>query len=119
MTRPVRHPRGIAAGLSGELYVSDYNRDRISRVNGTTSAVTQFEGGMTEPYGMEWVGSASTWASSLMVAVFGDRIVVSTKGNGALAAAYLRNPPVDLTFNGDTMYVLTGRRRATAGGSTR
>jgi sugar lactone lactonase YvrE len=100
-------PRGIAAGGSGEFYVSDINRDRVSRVNATTGAVSIFDGSLQEPYGMEWVPGTSTWANSLMVAAFGDRIVASTKGMGSLAAAYLRNNPVDLTFAGGTMYVIT------------
>ena len=100
-------PRGIAAGVSGEFYVSDFNRDRVSMVNGTTGAVTTFDTSLQEPYGMEWVPGTSTWASSLMVAAFGDRIVASTKGMGSLAAAYLRNNPIDLTFAGGAMYVLT------------
>ena len=100
-------PRGIAAGGSGEFYVSDINRNRVSLVNGTTGAVTTFDSSLQEPYGMEWVPGTSTWASSLMVAAFGDRIVASTKGLGSLAAAYLRNNPIDLTFGGGTMYVIT------------
>jgi len=100
-------PRGIAAGVAGEFYVSDINRDRVSKVDGTTGAVTAFDTTLQEPYGMEWVPGTSSWANTLMVAAFGDRIVASTKGLGSLAAAYLRNNPVDLTFSGGTMYVIT------------
>lgn len=99
-------PRGMAAGVNGEFYVSDLGDDRVSRVavNGT---VSQFETGISQPYGMEWVAGTSTWANSLMVASFDDRIVVSTKGVGPRAAAYLRNSPIDLTFATGTMFVLT------------
>ena len=36
-----------------------------------------------------------------------DRVIESTKGAGVLAAAYLRNTPIDLAFLGGTMFVLT------------
>ena len=36
-----------------------------------------------------------------------DRVIESTRGLGALAAAYLKNPPIDLAFLGGTMFVLT------------
>ena len=102
-------PRGIAIGAAGELYVSDFNRDEISRVDRTTGVVTSFAREIQEPYGIEWTGSGATvWANSLMVASFGDRIVESTTGLASTSAAFLRNSPVDLTLAGGTMYVLTG-----------
>ena len=101
-------PRGISAGATAtEFYVSDQARDRISKVD-NTGAVTQFQGGITEPYGMEWyAGATAPWANSLMVASGGDREIVSATGQGALAATYLRNTPIDLTIATGTMYVLT------------
>ena len=98
---------GVALGAAGEIYVSDLGRDRVSRVDRTTGAVTLFEAGVNEPSGLEWVGGTTPWANSLLIAGFGDRIVTSTKGTGTRAAAYLRNPPVDLAIAGGTLYILT------------
>jgi len=100
-------PQGVALGGAGEIYVSDPGRGQISRVDRATGAVTLFEVRVNQPYGLEWMGGTTSWASSLLVADFGDRIVVSTKGAGTLAAAYLRNPPVDLAVAGGTLYLLT------------
>lgn len=100
-------PRGIAAGRAGEIFVSDLSRDRVSRVDTATGAVTPFETDLQEPYGMEWVPGTTEWANTLMVAAYGDQIVASTRGTGSRAAAYLANPPVDLAFAGGTMYVVT------------
>lgn len=100
-------PQGVALGPAGEIYVSDVGRGRISRVDRTSGAVTPYEGGVAEPYGLEWVTGTSAWAGSLLVADFGDRTVVSTRGAGTLAAAYLRNEPVDLALAGGTLYILT------------
>jgi DNA-binding beta-propeller fold protein YncE len=100
-------PQGIALGAAGEIYVSDVGRGRISRVDRTTGAVAPYEAGVNEPYGLEWMAGTTSWAGSLMVADFGDRTVVSTRGTGTLAAAYLRNPPVDLAVAGGTLYILT------------
>lgn len=99
-------PRGM--GTDGTaFYVADQGRDRVSKIS-AAGAVTPFESGIQEPYGVEWYGgTVAPWASSLMVASFGDRIVASTKGGGPLAAAYLRNTPIDLAFVGGTMFVLT------------
>ena len=100
-------PRGIALGPAGEIYVSDENADEIVRVDRTTGAVTVFETQIQQPYGIEWLATGTTpYASSLMVAS-SDRVIESTKGTGGLAAAYLRNVPIDLAFLGGTMFVLT------------
>lgn len=98
---------GVALGAAGELYVSDVGRDRISRVDRTTGAVTLFQANVNEPHGLEWIGGTSPWADSLMVAELGDRVVTSTKGTGTRSAAYLRNAPVDLAIAGGTLYILT------------
>ncbi|HEY5944482.1 MAG TPA: hypothetical protein VIV40_03285, partial [Kofleriaceae bacterium] len=101
-------PRGVALGPAGEIYVSDLNNDRVSRVDRTTGALTAFAAGIDTPYGMEWLaGGTSPWADSLLVASSQARIVVGTKGQSELAAAYLRNTPIDLTVAAGTMYVLT------------
>jgi hypothetical protein len=100
-------PRGIALDPAGEIYVSDLNNDRISRVDRTSGALTAFSS-VDSPYGMAWLaGGTSPWADSLLVASFNDRIVVGTKGQATLAATYLRNTPIDLTVTSGTMYVLT------------
>ncbi|MBA3395327.1 MAG: hypothetical protein H0T89_21945 [Deltaproteobacteria bacterium] len=72
-------PRGIAAGPAGELYVSDFGRDLVTRVDRTNGAVTVFQNDITEPYGMDWVAGTTSWANSLLVASFGDRVIESTK----------------------------------------
>jgi len=100
-------PRGIALGAAGEIYVSDLAAEEIVRVDRTNGAVTAFESRINNPYGIEWLGASTTpFANSLMVASR-DRIIESTKGAGTTAAAYLRNPPIDLAFIGGTMFVLT------------
>jgi len=101
-------PRGVALGAAGEIFVSDQGRDRISTVDRTTGAVTQFSGAFREPYGMEWLATGtSAWVNTLMVAGFGDRVVGGTTGAGELAAAFFRTNPVDLAFSGGTMFVIT------------
>jgi hypothetical protein len=100
-------PRGIALGPLGEIYVSDGNTEEIVRVDRTNGAVSVFETRVQEPYGMEWLATGATpYASSLMV-TSSDRVIESTKGAGVLAAAYLRNVPIDLAFLSGTMFVLT------------
>lgn len=99
-------PRGIALGPAGEIYVSDLNADEIVRVDRTTGAVTRFEG-VPEPWGIEWLGGSSPFASSLLVALSGDQRVVATAGTGTRAVAYLRNEPIDVAVFGTTGYVLT------------
>lgn len=100
-------PRGIAAGAAGEFYVSDNNRGQVYKMT-NAGALTTFETNVQGAYGMEWLGaSATTFASSLMVAATGDRIVASTTGHGPLAAVYLRNGPIDLTIAAGTMYIVT------------
>ena len=102
-------PRGIALDPTGKIYVSDQNRGIVATVDRTSHAVATFAAGFQEPYGVEWLGaSTTTFANSLMVADMGDRIVASTTGSGVpLAAAYLRNSPIDLAFVAGTMYILT------------
>jgi hypothetical protein len=101
-------PRGIALDPNGAIYVSDQNRDRVSIVDRTTHAVTQYGTGISSPYGLEWlVGGTTPYANTLMVAQTDARIVTSLTPTNQLAAAYLRNSPIDLTFIGGTMYVLT------------
>lgn len=101
-------PRGIALGPTGEIFVSDFDRDQISRVDRTTGAVTNFQGGIDRPYGIEFlVGTTSTFAGSLLVAAFEGRTVESTKGSGTQAASFLRNTPIDVAVTGGTMFVLT------------
>jgi hypothetical protein len=100
-------PRGIALGPTGEIYVSDGAAEEIVRVDRTSGAVTLFESRVAGPYGMEWLATGTTaFASSLLVASE-DRVIESTKGAGTLAAAYLRNTPIDLAFVGGTLFVLT------------
>lgn len=100
-------PRGFGADPAGAFYIADQGRDRVSKVT-AAGVVTTFEGGVAQPYGVEWyAGAVAPWSSSLMVASFGDRIVASTKGMGPLAAAYLRNSPVDLAFVGGAMFIAT------------
>lgn len=100
-------PRGIALGATGEIYVSDQGADEVVRVDRTTGNVSVFETRIDQPYGLEWLGTSTTqFADSLMVAS-GDRVIESTRGAGPLAAAYLRNTPIDLAFIAGTMFVLT------------
>lgn len=100
-------PRGIAIGGAGELYVSDLGAEEIVRVDPATGAATIFETRIGNPYGVEWLGASTTpFANSLMVASR-DRIVESTQGAGTTAAAYLRNPPIDVAFIAGTMFILT------------
>ncbi|MCA9676321.1 MAG: hypothetical protein H6708_10175 [Kofleriaceae bacterium] len=102
-------PRGVARGAAGEFYVSDDNRDTVYKVDRTTGAVTSFEDrNLNQPYGLEWLaGGTSEFADSLMIAERGDRLVVSSRGDGTRAVAYLRNNPVDVAIAGGTMYILT------------
>jgi DNA-binding beta-propeller fold protein YncE len=102
-------PRGVALSASGEIYVSDFNRDAVYHVDRSTGAVSQFEDqSLREPYGLDWMGASTTrFADSLMVAVSGDNMVVSTQGAGSVPAAYLRNTPIDVAVAGGTMYILT------------
>ena len=103
-------PRGIALDPTGAIYVSDIGTDRISKVNRTTGVVTVFDGTLNAPYGVEWLaGGTSIFKDSLMVAAGGDRIIASTRGAGSVAAAYLRLPPIDLTFIGGTMFAAAQR----------
>ncbi len=101
-------PRGIALGPTGELYVSDFGNDRVSRVNRTTGAVTALAG-IDTPYGMEWLtGGASAFKDTLLVASQGSRMIESvTATGGQRAATYLRNTPIDLTVTAGTMFILT------------
>jgi hypothetical protein len=103
-------PRGIAAGVGGNFYVSDNGGGNNGTISQVTSAgvVSAFTSTINNPYGMEWLtGGASAFADSLIVAA-GDRTVRSTKGTGTAAAvAYVRTSPIDLTFNAGTMYVVT------------
>jgi glucose/arabinose dehydrogenase len=101
-------PRGIALGPTGEIYVADLAADRISRVDRTNGALTTFATNIDTPYGMEWLaGGPAAFADSLLVASSGERIVVATRGQTALAAAYLRNTPIDLTVAAGTLYIVT------------
>ena len=101
-------PRGIALDPNGAIYVSDQNRNRVSLVDRTTKAVTPYGGTIASPYGLEWLATGTTpYANTLMVAQTDARIVASLTPTNQLAAAYLRNSPIDLTFIGGTMYVLT------------
>ncbi len=100
-------PRGVGLGPSGELYVSDQAQEEIVRIDRTTGQATSFESRIQSPYGIEWLGAGTTMFSSSLMVASGDRVIESTKGMGALAAAYLRNTPIDLAFIGGTMFVLT------------
>ncbi|MGE5186358.1 MAG: hypothetical protein ACM31C_30090 [Acidobacteriota bacterium] len=100
-------PRGMAAGAAGEFYVSDNNRNEVFKMT-STGTLSQFQGGIEAPYGMEWLAGGTTqFANTLMVAATGNRTVVSTTGNGTVAAVYLRNGPIDLTVASGTMYIVT------------
>jgi hypothetical protein len=99
--------RGIAVNPAGEIYVSDLGREEIVKVDRTNGNATVFETRIANPYGVEWLATGTTqYASSLLVASR-DRVIESTKGSAPLAAAYLRNTPIDLAFIGGTMYILT------------
>lgn len=102
-------PRGIGLDPAGAIYVSDFNRDRVSKVDRASGAVTAF-GAASSPWGVEWLAGGTTpYADTLMIAANGDRIVEALKAGAApLAAAYLRNNPVDLAFIAGTMFVATG-----------
>ncbi len=101
-------PRGIALDPNGAIYVSDNNRNRVSTIDRATKAVTPYGGPINAPYGLEWLATGTTaYANTLMVAQTDARIVTSITPTNQLAAAYLRNTPIDLTFIGGTMYVLT------------
>jgi hypothetical protein len=102
-------PRGVALGGGGEMYVSDFNDGVVYVVDRADGSVDRFEDdNLDEPYGLDWLaGGSSAYADTLMVAVRGDRIVVSTAGNGTRPTAYLRNDPIDVAIAGGTMYVLT------------
>ncbi|MCX5747442.1 MAG: hypothetical protein NT062_33680, partial [Proteobacteria bacterium] len=69
MADALDEPRGIALGPTGELYVSDRNRDRVSLVDRTTGALTAFSSAMREPYGT--------------LRVCGDGAVVEARGVAA------------------------------------
>ena len=108
-------PRGIGLGPTGEIYVSDEGAEEIVRVDRGNGAVSVFEARIQQPYGVEWLATGTTaYAGSLMVAS-GDRVIESTKGMGALAAAYLRNTPIDLAFIAGTMFVLTSPSQGNRG----
>jgi hypothetical protein len=100
-------PHGIALGAAGEIFVSDTSRDRVELVDRTTGAVTAFETGIEEPYGMEWLGGASPYSNSLLVASLAERIVVSTKGGDPVGVTFLRNSAIDVALDGGTLYVVT------------
>lgn len=100
-------PRGVALGPAGEIYVSDTGGDRIALVDRTDGTPTTFAN-VDAPYGIEWVGGASAWKDSLLVALSQARTVTSVQGGrDALAAAFLRNAPIDLALDGGTLYILT------------
>jgi hypothetical protein len=102
-------PRGVAMGATAaDLFVSDNGADRVFKVNATTGARTPFANS-NAPFGIEWLaGGTSAFKDSLMIASQGDRVVESSTGTGpSVAAAYLRNTPIDLAISGMTMYVLT------------
>ncbi len=101
-------PRGIALGALGEIYVSEGDRDRVSRVERTTGATSVFQTGIAGAYGMEWLsGGASAYADSLLVASADGRTVESTRGLGNTAVAFLRTNPVDLALDAGSLYILT------------
>jgi len=102
-------PRGVSLGATAaDIFVSDNNNDRVSKVDATTGTVTPFAN-VNSPYGMEWLaGGTSTFADSLMIASQQSRIIESAKGNGQTnAAAYLRNTPIDVAISSGTMYIVT------------
>lgn len=100
-------PRGIALNPAGEIYVSDLGREQIVKVDRTNGSATVFETRIANPYGVEWLSTGITQFANSLIVASRDRVIESTKGNGTLAAAYLRNTPIDLAFAGGTMYVLT------------
>jgi hypothetical protein len=101
-------PHGIALGPAGEIFVSDFDRDEVRRVDRTTGVMTAFQSGIDRPYGIDFLaGTTSPFAGSLMVAAFDARTIESTRGMGTQAAAFLRNTPIDVASAGATMYVLT------------
>lgn len=98
-------PRGIAAGVAGEFYVSDPGRDRISQMS-SAGALTTFDSSINGPAGMRWLsGGASAFDNSLLVAS-SDRVVASTTGTGGTNVVFLRTAPVDLAIATD-MFVIT------------
>lgn len=108
-------PRGIALGPTGEIYVSDRASEEIFTIDRNNGNVSVFETRIANPYGLEWLGASATpYASSLLVASQ-DRVIESTKGMGALAAAYLRNTPIDLALATGTLYVLTSPSQGNRG----
>lgn len=102
-------PRGIAVAPTGEIYVSDENRDHIYQVNRTNGQISLWENNrLDQPWGIDWMGGTNpAWSNSLMVAQSGDRTVGSTRGSGTRAAVYLRNSPIDVATSAGTLFVLT------------
>lgn len=101
-------PRGIAVGAAGEIYVSEGDRDRVSRIDRTTGTTTVFQTGVAGAYGMEWLaGGTSAYADSLLVASTDGRTVEATRGLGRTAVAFLRTGPVDLALDAGSLYILT------------
>lgn len=100
-------PRGLTAGAAGEFYASDTGTSRIAKVAGD-GTTTPFEATLDTPYGMRWLaGGTTAYADSLLVAAQGARMVASTKGNGGVGVAFLRNAPIDLTLAPGAIYVVT------------
>jgi hypothetical protein len=102
-------PRGVALGASGEIYVSDDQRDEVFMVDRANGDVTRFETRrLDRPHGLEWLGGSSDFADSLLVANRDGNTVLSTRGDEtSRPVAYLRNDPVDVALAGGTLYVLT------------
>ncbi|HEU4733776.1 MAG TPA: hypothetical protein VFT22_38050, partial [Kofleriaceae bacterium] len=91
-------------------------RARVYTIDRSTGAVSVFDSGFAGAYGIEWLATSSTqFANSLLVAAFDDRVVSSTQGAGKLAAAYLRNSPVDLALVTGTLYIVTAAGQGNRG----
>lgn len=101
-------PGGIALGPAGEVFVADGSAGTIVQVDRTTGALAPFQQtGLGTPRGIVWLGGASSWAGSLLVADAGLDQVLAVNGTSAAPVAYLAVVPVDVAVAGSFVYVLT------------
>ncbi len=108
-------PYGIAAGGTGEFYVSDEGTDRVHLMDDQGN-LSVFESNFDRPMGIAWLsGGGSEFADSLLVSERDGQTVTSTQGSGKRAVVFLRNDPVDVAVAGDTVYVLTEPSAGDAG----
>lgn len=99
-------PWAIVAG-DGGFFVSLPGDDEVVRV-GRDGAVTPFEDfGLDQPRALAWVeGGESPFADSLLVADYGSRRIVATRGDGTTrTAVHLARRPLAMTQVAGVLYV--------------